>query len=535
MPAAAPFWASTGADAAYLFLTGDAYLYLGIAEHSTADFFSFDGERPTNGFHPLWQYYLRLVAQFTGDNSIALMNISALSGIACCWIGVILLGMAVARGAGSWLLAGFVVPGVYFLLVGQGVGGNLAVWNFFNGMESGLALALTGAIALTAVHVQPDDRRVGFWLGLGVLTGLLMLCRLDEVFVSAAIGLTWLLWHPKRIVSRVWAVMLLGIPPALMLAGYFAYNLSYMDALMPISGSAKGEGALVQNGWVTLANFFAPLIDIRETLTDYIGNHGAIGSAAFRVAQLLFPALMALGFIVLLFTKFRETPWAPIVAGMCAAIVLKAGYNFVFVGYWHQASWYFSFAQGTISLVTALLVASLVGYWRTVAPLAVGLIVMLIVSVSFLQASKSYLARADRSHVSERQMFYEAQAEIDAALEARFPTAKVMEFGDGMINFTLDRPVRHGFVFAGDIDSLTALQNGQLLQSAYEDGYRIMTSFEYYRWPSATLEKTSDEIRDRLLQSGANYGIREELGNFNFEVIYIYEPLNIPFISFSPR
>ena len=75
-PAVRPLVFVHGADAAFLLLTGDAYLYLGIAQASTPEFFSFDGERPTNGFHPLW---LRLLSQVIGDAPLALMNAVAWS------------------------------------------------------------------------------------------------------------------------------------------------------------------------------------------------------------------------------------------------------------------------------------------------------------------------------------------------------------------------------------------------------------------------------------------------------------------------
>ena len=297
MPAV-PFAVIAGADSAWLFLTGDAFLYLGIAEHSTPDFFSFDGEYPTNGFHPLWQSYLWFIAQIVDNDSVLLMNVAAWTGIACTWIGVLFLGISIARCTGYWILAGLATPGVYFLLVGQGVGGNLSIWDFHNGMENALSFALTGAIALVAVQLQQDEHRASIWLGLGVLTGLLMLCRLDEVFVPAAIGLFWLIWFPKRIFQRIKSVALLGTPPLVFLVCYLWYNYSYMNTFLPVSGAAKGEGSLLQNGWVSLASFFAPIVDIRSMLTDYAPNYIALQGADFRVAQLLVPIILASAFIV---------------------------------------------------------------------------------------------------------------------------------------------------------------------------------------------------------------------------------------------
>ncbi|MEP3331394.1 hypothetical protein [Sedimentitalea sp.] len=522
-----------GTEAAFFFLTGDAYLYLGIAESSTEAFFSFDGEAPTNGFHPLWQSYVWLVAQVTSD-PIVLMNITAWSAIGLTLVGVLFLGAAVARATGSWLLAGLVSPGVYYLVVGQGLQ-NLSVWGFFSGMEAGLALALTGLTAYLVVGFKPDERRIGAWLALGGTLGLLMLTRLDDVFVAPAIGLCWLFWSSGQFWRRVPAVLLLGLLPAIFLGLYWAYNFNYIGTLMPVSGAAKGEGALLSNGWVTLVTFFAPLIDLREALTNYVGGHHALFTGSFRVAELVFPAIAAGFFILLVRRHFREQTWAPFIVGMCAAIMVKAGYNFIMVNYWHQAPWYFPFAFGTLSFVTALLLAPTVACWRRQVPVAYSMAVTLVIMVCFLQASQQYLRIYTSQDATDRMAFWDARVKTEAALEVGAPGSKVLEFGDGMINFTLERPVRHGFVFAGDPESLEALQNGRLLSKAYDDNYKILSSYEYLSWHDASVERSSDEIREFLTRSSIDGRVKAELDDFEFEIIYVYEPLSIPFIRLSIR
>src|SRR4051812_7873907 len=48
---------------AFNFLAGDVFYYLDIARNSqSVPFFTFDGVHATNGFHPLWQYLLSLLA-----------------------------------------------------------------------------------------------------------------------------------------------------------------------------------------------------------------------------------------------------------------------------------------------------------------------------------------------------------------------------------------------------------------------------------------------------------------------------------------
>lgn len=522
-----------GVDTALVFLTGDAFLYLGIAESSTTEFFSFDGEAPTNGFHPLWQGYVWFLAQLT-DSQTVLMHLTAWSAIALCLIGIWLLGLATVHVTGSWLLAGLMTPGVYFLLIGQGIG-NLSVWNFFSGMEAGLALAFTGVIGFLVVRFRQDEGRLIMWLVLGVALGGLMLTRLDDVFVGPAIALCWLFWHPAQFWRRIPAVLALGIPPAAMLALYWYYNLTHVGVLMPISGAAKGDGALLGNGWVTAAAFIAPLIDLRAALTDYVPAHDAIRGGTFRVAEVVFPGLIAVFFMWLIRHHFRDQPWAPFVAGMCGAIVIKASYNFAAVNYWHQSAWYYSFAFGTISFATALMLAPVLRATRAKAPALPFMLACLVIMVSLMQGSQAYFRNYTDARSLNRIAFLQVHKQVEAELLEKRPGAKLLEFGDGFLNFVFDMPVRHGFVFAGDPKSLDALRENRLLSSSYEDGYTILSSFEYIRWPDASVNSTSEEIREHLRKRTPGGGIAAELDAFEYEIIYFYEPLSIPFIALTAK
>lgn len=522
-----------GGDSAFWLLAGDAYLYLGIATTSTAEFFSFDGETPTNGFHPLWQFWVWLVASRTGD-TYALINIVAWSSVALTLVGVLFLGAAIARATGSWLLAALATPGVYFLTVGQGLG-NLAVWEFYSGMEAGLAFALSGLAAWLIAGFGHDERRPRAWLSLGLVLALLLLTRLDEVFVAPAVALAWLIWNPRDMLRRLPAVVMVGLLPAAALAGYLYYNITHIGVPMPVSGAAKGEGALLSNIYVTLATVFAPVVDLRGAFTDYVPAHAALGGAGFRVAELVFPALFCVFSIGLLWRYFRDDAWAPLVAGLCVAVVIKAGYNFGQVNFWHQAPWYFAFAVAVMSFVTALLLLPVAVWWNEVAPVGRGLVVATLGFVAALQASQSYLDRAVQREPLERRDFWQARATTEAALDAARPGAKLIEFGDGMLNFALERPVRHGFVFAGDTGSLAALKQGRLLNASYDDGYSILASYEYLRWDDAGPDRTSGEIRAYLSGSLLDDRVKAELQDFDFEVIHVYEPLSLPFFAMTRR
>ena len=56
-----------GIIAVFNFFQQDTFYYLAIAQNSTLGFFTFDGELPTNGFHPMWQVCVTLLFKLLGD------------------------------------------------------------------------------------------------------------------------------------------------------------------------------------------------------------------------------------------------------------------------------------------------------------------------------------------------------------------------------------------------------------------------------------------------------------------------------------
>lgn len=510
---ASPFW----------LLAGDAYLYLGIGEASSGLTMSFDGMRPTNGFHPLWQIWVRIATGLTSGPEGA-MALVAWSAVACTLGGVLLLGLAIRRMTGSWLLAMLAVPGVYYLAIGQALR-NLPVWGFFDGMEAGLAFLLSGLLfSLAARGARP--------VALGVVMAFLVLTRLDEVFVPASVALAVALWPGRPVRRRIRDAAELAAPTAVALALFVGWSLWSTGLPTPVSGAAKGEGALVANVWVTLATFLAPLIDLRSAVTAYEPDRAALLGGAFRVVELVVPALFALGFLFVLVRRLHLRPWAPLLAGVCGGVLIKAGYNVVSVNYWHQASWYFALAMALVTLGSAVLLrpAIAAAHPRALRWAAPGLALVTLLHASLWSA-----------HVMtdplrpEQRAFWTARAQVESALLAAVPTPRVIEFGDGMINFTFDFPVRHGFVFAGDAQSLRALREGRLLRDAYDDGFTLLSSYEYLRVPDGAEDWDSEEIRAFLMDSFLDARIKAELADYTFAMVHVARPTGVPFIRFEPR
>lgn len=528
LPVAVIGW-NMGAMAPFWFLAGDAYLYLGIGEASSGIAMSFDGLRPTNGFHPLWQTWVRAATALSGD-PLGAMTWVAYSAIALTWAGVLTLGAAIRRFTGSWFLAMLAVPGVYYLMIGQSLQ-NLPVWGFFDGMEVGLAFFLAALLAFVIAGMTRDPD-AGPWPLIGLILGLLVLTRLDEVFVPASIALAVLAWPGRPLAARIVAGAWITAPTAIGLALFVGWSLATTGMMAPVSGAAKGEGALIANAWVSLATIFSPLIDLREALSAYQAERGALLGGAFRVVQLVVPALFALGFMGFILARRFTAPWAPVLTGIGGGILAKATYNLLLVNYWHQASWYFAVAMMMMTLGTAIMLAPAVkrqGRWgRAIAAGTLG-------ALSILHASLwSAALMTDTLRPAQRDFWLDRGA-LQATLLEQDPALRVMEFGDGMINFSFDFPVRHGFVFAGDAQSLESLRAGRLLRESYADGFRVLSSYEYLRVPDGAEDWDSDRIRAFLENSFLDDRIKDELRYFDFEMRLVHRPSGVPFIGLIPR
>lgn len=529
LPALVVAW-NMGAMAPFWFLAGDAYLYLGIGEASTGLSMSFDGLRPTNGFHPLWQVWVRL-ATALGGGPLPAMWLVSFGAIVLTLAGVMLLGLAIRRFTGSWVLAMLAVPGVYYLAIGQTLR-NLPIWGFFDGMEAGLAFCLASALALVIAETPATAPARRFWLGLGVLLAALVLTRLDEVFVPFCMAIAVVLWPgpplARRIVNAAW----LAAPTALALALYVGWSVLTTGMLAPVSGAAKGEGALLANGWVTMATVLAPLIDLREALTGYEAGREALLGGAFRVVELIVPALFALGFVVVILRRHARASWAPLLAGLCGGILIKAAYNFSQVNFWHQAPWYFAVAMMTMTLGCAILLAPAARRMSRAGGIVAG---ACLGGLTLLHASLwSADLMTDRLRPAQRD-FWLDRATTQAALLAQNPELRMLEFGDGMLNFTFDVPVRHGFVFAGDAQSLQALRDGHLLRASVEDGFTVLSSYEYLRVPEGAETWSSDRIRAFLEDSFLDRRIKDELAHFDFAMLHVHRPSGVPFITLIPH
>jgi hypothetical protein len=180
-------------------LIDDSYYYLEIGRRLAAgEGATFDGVFETNGFHPLWQAVVAMLALVISDSD-AYVRAALLAGVAC-FVGALGILIDVARR-----LVG-IGPALFGALVAfHGVDRNV------NGMESALTLLLVSA--LVWLLAWWDRRRETPQLLLvGAASALVVLARLDFAaviwLVPLAIGLRSRSWRPAVIAAAVLAAPL---------------------------------------------------------------------------------------------------------------------------------------------------------------------------------------------------------------------------------------------------------------------------------------------------------------------------------------
>ena len=230
-------------------LPDDAFYYFVTADHiSSGEGISFDGLTTTNGYHPLWLFFLVPFWLLPGD-AIPLhlaLTMSSLLGV----LAASLTGLAV------WRLTENKVAGLFALTVYLLVPQN--VFSSVNGVESSLAAALLAALLLVLVWVWRVKRKDWLrWAAFtGVLSGLAVLARLDSVAVVACLLALVALQQAGR--TRWLAPAVSAGIAALMVAPWFVW--SWFAIGTPHPTSAESTTWLLRT-YFTAANPDADALD----------------------------------------------------------------------------------------------------------------------------------------------------------------------------------------------------------------------------------------------------------------------------------
>ncbi len=217
---------------------------------------------------------------------------------------------------------------------------------------------------------------------------------------------------------------------------------------------------------------------------------------------------------------------------ICTYIIIKTGYNFLFVHPWHQSDWYYHFMSLSLTVLGALALNHVLRPVVLPKPARKGLLIVYGLLLLFLSSSVYYRTVYASATMKELK-FWEKKDFISAKLKENNVTG-LINVDDGISAFLLDFPDMHGFAFAADVESQKAYREGKMLTLALSRGINTITGFEYLP-PMNTLPQSESELTEYLKNSLAWDTMFGEADRFKFTLIYYDPDIKIPFISFQPR
>ncbi len=471
----------------YAFLSADCMYYLAVAERVLDHgFFTYDFERPVNGFHPLWQGCVVVLAALGRALGLAKTALPALL------LGASILAIvpAIMLYARTFILC-FRRLSPFFLLLPLGLFGALTfflhpvygtLWSYADGMESGLVLLAYALILWQMV-------RPGFMASAtaAVLMGLslagLSLARLDHALFLipffAAMAIKATRQRNRGLLTR--CAYCLATASAI-LGAYLLLNRVYAGSALPLSGVVKST---------------FPHIAPNRQILDFASGHVFDAQDAFyrrsvlwRLAQIAGPAIVAAIALITLPWMPRRDRTAPLdfaLAVTAAFVLLLAAYNGLYVPLFAQGHWYVPVSVLFVSLVALRLVQArpIRGRWVPLVATAI--------AVAVAAASTAFASHRLNLGLHD---FLAKEAPLAKEHYAGQPL-RLVEYDDGLLAYGLACPALSGTRLMADHEAVSRVegQGESFLDLAHARGFDHLASWGY--WPQAkklTTAHTTDEI-----------------------------------------
>lgn len=515
-------------------LLGDSYHYLAIARKALlSGIYTYDGVHVTNGFHPLWQYAIRGVFELLGLQTHEAQAVAlALMALLAVTAGAVLTALAIARMTGTPLLGLLVVPGVFYLVIGVHVR-TLSIWAALDGMESAFSMLFGGIFFLTMSRWIGKASALDFDLSgasraIGLVLPWLILSRLDDVFILPGFVLgVALMAGPLR--DRLAAALWLTFPSAIAVAAYMAYNKVTAGALMPLSGGTKAGFVAPLALYMTAATHFMPVLDLKTWLTHSASDGRTVALNSFRFIEVFYPMVPAFIAIMAALRFKQRSGLFLFTTAIAVYILLKCGYNFLFVHPWHQAGWYYIFIMLCVTVLGALAVAR---PWAAAEafPMVRNSVVVIYGAVALIGGSQYYANLVYPAPDGEVANFWSRKDLIREQL-VKAGIHGVINVDDGITAFLLDLPMMHGFGFATDVQAQKAHRAGKMLSLGLERKINGLVGFGYMT--SGNAPSTDREIREFLKTGLAMQTLSAEVDQFEFSLAYYDPVLKLPFFRFE--
>ena len=481
-------------------LAADTYYYTAMARNFTAQgFFSVDGETVSNGYMPLWQMIvagLDLVFAGPGTPPTRLLGIvfAASALVAATGLAVLVQFSIHRAGPGkTLLLLPLLVPGAAFfalehayrLIDPVGLHSGFGAWSQLNGMESGIGLlCFAGFLHAAAQTLDPERATRTSAMLAGALAFLVMMSRLDDVFLGIAFGLCLL---PQAALSKQPRLLVgMAMVPIAGTAFYIWINTVTAGTPLPTSGTSKTELFDFPTGWKIIS----------ETGRDQVWD-----------ARLL-PLFSSLLVGVLGLISQRGKPWthpeASLVRMLSFYLILKSGFLFSSVPVIKQGYWYYTNMLASVNFLIFLAVARALPDEIPQRTLALGSAVTLSIALLAGVNTQDQLGRfRDDDYTTVARDLCTGYDRIARLLPE---DAKIIDTGDGVFAFCLGRPAITVTGLAdGHAFNTRVYQIGRI-PAALEEGHDIVVESPV-RWASYDWRSLmGDGYRTELL--GEDLGIR---------------------------
>jgi hypothetical protein len=413
---------------------------------------TFDGLHATNGYQPLWLWLLVPLYRLDGWSPELMFRFQLGVQVALLTVAALGYRRLVRTFVGGWPAA---VGTVLFVF--------LVLHPSLNGMETAvqvLALLLLPLFAWRARALTGGPPRAAF--GLGLLTGLAVLARLDLVFLPLVLGVAGVarvLARPgaRRVHALDTLALLAGV--ALVMVPYLAWNRVGFGAWMPISGALKSS---------------FPVVHVVSLPPERLGVRGMIHLAC----ALAYLAAWALGL-----ARRADDParafWRATLAVAAATLVLHLAYSTLFMDWavfrWHFL-WYGVFTSLVVPEGLAVAAAALrrAPAWRPAWSEAAGAALALVLTVAGV---REVLAK---DHAPLPYNWHRAAYDASVWARAHVPDGEVMAMHDaGLFGFFSGHRVVNLDGVVNDLAYQDALRDHRLARYLRESGVRYLVKHDF--------------------------------------------------------
>jgi hypothetical protein len=497
--------------AAFDYFAADAFYYLNVADkYQKAGFSSFDGNHPTNGFHPLWQNILNISFSKIQD-PISRINFVFFLSVFLVTLGYVFVALAISKIYESSAISIFaIIPGFLFVFFSFILFPYGSPWSFMNGMETPLSVFMFGIFILfLSSNNGKDFLKQKNLLIFSLLLTILGFARLDDFFLLLAFSIFILINSEQK--DRLKNSFLILTIPAISIVVYLINNKSYSDFFLPVSGLMKSNFSF-DNLIYTFSSFFS--IWIKD---NFFGEH-----AFWRIILLYFPLITALLFLLKIKSKGNNN--LNFLIPLSFYVIFKSIYNLFFVNFWDQGHWYFALSI----LITNILIMDFVS--RIKLERKNGIVFSSILLIVTFVFANSYMEKY-RFKENIYYEFWKNRDVIENQIANVYDGKGVIEFDDGIIAWSLNYPTLSGTGFSLDKEAFEFYKKGDFLDLAYSRGFKALASLVYIN-PSKEILYDNAKL-NKWIKSSFPALKNQNLKSWTFELKHYDSRFNFYLISFK--